>query len=298
MVPRTLVDWSVSTVIELLSTGMFETDRFDYKQSLPPPQDNGGKDRLRRTCCAFANSDGGFLVFGISDDRTAASENRLIGCDSYLDFPQQCGNYPGTCYPAIEWSFLNPPLTLASGNVLHVIAIPKSWKAPHATGDRDAGWRFAKRTNQGDEGMTIEEVRSAFLGLYEKRLKLQLLQAELLTLEENAHSACLSNEADIRSSFSLVTFDMQVIESIVVDTYSITTNDTAFLQALSAIRQVAQVAKVANNKTHTLFGAVHLPLSNKRNIIKKHNEFMRPKCERLIALCDVAIARLNSLLGI
>lgn len=294
MVPRTLTDWSVPAVVELLSTGMFETDKFDYKQSLPRPQDNDGKDRLRRTCCAFANSDGGFLVFGISDNRKATPENRLIGCDSNLDFPQQFGNYPRTCYPSIEWSFLNPPLTLASGNVLHVIEIRKSWKAPHATGDRDAGWRFTKRTNQGDEGMTIEEVRSAFLGLYEKRLKLQLLRAELLTLKENAQSACITNEADIRSSFSLVTFDMQVIESIVADTYSITANDTAFLQALSAIRQVA---KIANNKTYTLFGAVHLPLSNKGDIIKEHNEFMRPKCERLMALCDVAITRLNSLLG-
>lgn len=113
-------------------------------------------------------------------------------------------------------------------------------------------------------------------------------------MKENAQSACITNEADIRSSFSLVTFDMQVVESIVADTYSITANDTAFLQALSAIRQVA---KIANNKTHTLFGAVHLPLSNKGDIIKEHNEFMRPKCERLMALCEVAIARLNSLLG-
>jgi predicted HTH transcriptional regulator len=167
MIPRTLTDWSVNAVVDLLRKGLFETDNFDYKELLPHKNDKTGKDRLQRTCCAFANSDGGFIVYGISDDRTQNPEDRLVGLPKDQDFPQLFGNYPRNCVPFIEWNFLNPPLPLKSGNVLHVVQIPKSWKAPHATGDRDSGWRFTKRTNQGDEGMTIEEVRSAYLGLYD-----------------------------------------------------------------------------------------------------------------------------------
>ncbi len=182
MIPRTLKDWSVSNIIELLRRGMFENETFDYKQSLPHSKDENGKRRMRRVCCAFANSQGGFIVFGISDDRSKSPEDRLLGIEPNLDFPQQFGNYPRTCHPSIEWNFLNPALAVPSGNVLHIVEIPKSWKAPHATGDRDTGWCFIKRTNQGDEGMMIEEVRQIFLGYYEKRLKLQLLRAELETL--------------------------------------------------------------------------------------------------------------------
>ena len=71
-------DWSLPAIVELLTRRMFETDKFDYKQSLPHAQDENGKDRLRRVCCAFANSDGGFLVFGISDDRAQQAEDRLM----------------------------------------------------------------------------------------------------------------------------------------------------------------------------------------------------------------------------
>lgn len=273
---------------------MFEADGFDYKAMLPFPSDDSGKERLRRTCCAFANSDGGFLVFGISDDRTQRPEQRLLGLDRKLDFPQQFGNYPRACSPSIEWTFLNPPLSLDSGKVLHVVEIPKSWKAPHAAGDRDRGWRFTKRTNQGDEGMTIEEVRTAFLGLYEKRLKLQLLRAELAMLRQNASEAYITDEEEIRSRYSLITFNLQVVESIIGDTYSITATDVAFLQAISEIRQTASAA---NNMIQSFFGVVHVPMTNKGDIVKKHNELLRPKCENIVELCDVAMARLESILA-
>ncbi|NQU23607.1 MAG: ATP-binding protein [Candidatus Nealsonbacteria bacterium] len=273
---------------------LFETDKFDYKQSLPRGSDNSGRERLRRTCCAFANSDGGFLVFGISDDTKKSPKDRLVGIDSSSDFPQQFGNYPRTCHPSIEWDFLNPPLTLDCGKVLHVVEIPKSWKAPHAAGDRDAGWRFTKRTNQGDEGMAIEEIRSAFLGQYEKRLKLQLLRAELLGLKEDASNGYITNSEELQSSYSLVTYDTTVIESIVADTYSITADDAQLLKALSGIRRVA---RIANNKIHSFLGVVHLPLTNQGDMLKKHNEYMRSRCQRLVELCDVAMARLDDLLN-
>lgn len=76
---------------------MFESESLDYKEALPHPNDATGKDRLRHACCAFANSDGGFLVFGIANDKTKSPEDRLIGLDKNFDFPEQFGNYPRSC---------------------------------------------------------------------------------------------------------------------------------------------------------------------------------------------------------
>ena len=293
MIPRTLTDWSPNVVVTMLTRGLFETDRYDNKVMLPHRQDDVATKRLRRTCCAFANSDGGFIVFGISDDRKLAAEDRLVGLDANQDFPQEFGNYPRNCFPSIEWNFLNPPLSLDSGKVLHVVEIPKSWKAPHATGDRDQGWRFTKRTNQGNEGMTIEEVRSGFLGLYEKRLKLQLLHAELAALKQNAKSAYITGE-DIEDQYSLVSFDVHVIESILADTYSITASDSELLQALAQIRQVT---RLANNKIHMFFSVVVLPMTQKNRLVREHNVFMEQKGAELASLCDIATTRLEILLG-
>ena len=109
--------------------------------------------------------------------------------------------------------FSNPPLDLPSSRVIHVIHVPKSWKAPHAVGSAEEGWRFLKRTNKGDEGMNIDEVRSSFLSYYEKRLRLQLLRAELSVLREHARNAGITDPDRVDNSYSLVTFDIRVIES-------------------------------------------------------------------------------------
>ncbi len=294
VVPHILTDWSVTTIVELLEKDMFETDRFDYKQALPDSDDARGKGRLRHACCAFANSDGGFIVFGIADDRFKTSTERLVGMDPAMDFPQHFGNYPKNCVQSIEWDFLNPPLKLDTGNVIHVVEIPKSWKAPHASGNQEEGWSFKKRTNQGTEGMTIEEIRSAFLGVYEKRLKLQLLRTELLTLKDSAEAAFISDDDELDKRYSLVTFDVSVMESIIADTYLITSQDTDFLQNLTKIRYLS---KVANTECHIFFNTVNIPLTHKDKLVKNHNEFMRPRCESLVALCDAAIDGLDGLLG-
>jgi len=294
MLPQSLSEWSVDVVLTLLRTAMFESELFDYKEALPHPKDESGKDRLRRACCAFANSSGGFLVFGISDDKAKSPEDRLVGLESLLDFPEKFGNYPHTCTPAIAWNFLNPPLTLSNGRVLHIVHVPKSWNGPHAQGEPSSGWRFPKRTNKGDEDMSMEEIRSGFLGYYEKRLKLQLLRSELAALKEVAGQACVKDQTQIASHYSLDSFDTQVIESIIADTYSITASAPNLLKLLAQIRQAA---RVANNTIRIFFGKVQLPLSNMAVQVREHNEFMRPKCENIINLCEGAIKELDRLLG-
>jgi predicted HTH transcriptional regulator len=42
---------------------------FDFKAMLPHSKDTEGKGRLRRDVAAFANSNGGFLVFGVKDNK-------------------------------------------------------------------------------------------------------------------------------------------------------------------------------------------------------------------------------------
>lgn len=294
MFPKTLQDWSVQAITEILAKGSFETESFDFKKFLPDSQDKASKVRLRKTCCAFANSDGGFIIFGVVDDKTKSPIDRLVGLDSVADFPEHFGNYPAGCLPTIYWSFRNPPLSLSNGRVLHIVHIPRSWKTPHAVGDPDNGWHFAKRTNKGNEGMSIEEIRLGFLGYYEKRLKLQLLRSELATLRENAQAAYISEEEFIEKKYSLITFDTQVIETVISDTYSITATESELLQALTGIRQKT---RIANNKISIFFGTAMLSFTNKESMVRQHNEFLRPLCERIVGLCEKATSELDRILN-
>ena len=48
-VPSTLSQWSLDVVKALLHKGVFESDAFDFKESLPCSKDEEGKRRLRKT---------------------------------------------------------------------------------------------------------------------------------------------------------------------------------------------------------------------------------------------------------
>lgn len=279
---------------EILSKGLFETEDFDLKESLPDSRDATAKARLRGACCAFANTSGGFLLFGVANDRALSPPHRLKGLDPQADFPEHFGSFPQFCVPSVEWTFRNPPLILASGRVIHVVHIPKSWKAPHAVGSLDKGWRFLKRTNKGDEAMNIDEIRASFLSYYEKRLRLQLLRAELSMLREQATNARITELTQVDKSYSLVTFDVTVIESILADTYPLTAASPKLLEALAALRHEV---KIANNKIAIFFSVVEQPITGKDSTIRRHNEFMAAKCEMIKTLCTQAIEALEPILG-
>ena len=295
MVPTTLSGWTFEAILELLTAGIHEFEEFDFKESVPHARDDGGKDRLRSACAAFANSGGGFLVFGVADDRSKSSQDRLVGMEAALDFPARFGDYPRYCAPSVYWSFRNPAISLPSGRVLHVVEIPRSSKAPHAVGDANQGWRFPKRTNKGTEGMTIEEIRGAFLGFYEKRLRLQLLDAELSALQDSATAAYISKPEEIESAYSLITFDFQTIESVVADTYPITAAHTDFLATL---RELRQAVAVANNKAREFFSIAGFTFTNQAQMIREHNEFMAKACQRIVALARKAHSLLESVLKV
>lgn len=293
MIPRTLSEWSIEAITALLEAGTHESEEFDFKKSLPDSRDEDAKRRLRAACCAFANSSGGFLVFGVDDDKNKPPSLRLAGISATVDFPSQFGDYPRRCHPSVHWIFKNPPLQLGSGSTVHVVHVPPSWKAPHAYGDADQGWRFTKRTNKGTENMAIEEIRGMFLGFYEKRIRLQLLDAELVALQESAEAGFVNRPETIEQNYSLVTFGTQTIDSLIVDTYPLTAGSG---QLLAVLQQLRQAVVVANNKASIFFATANLALTEKNKMIRHHNEFMAKACARIMALAGEARTHLRPLL--
>ena len=234
-----------------------------------------------------------FLIFGVLNAKKTPTLERIVGIDSNVDFPEHFGNFPKSCSPSVGWEFRNPPLQLDSGRVVHIVQVPKGWRAPHAV-EENGAWAFPKRTNKGNESMSIEEIRSAFLGFYEKRLKLQLLRSEILTLARNAQDIRITKPDEIAKKYSLVSFDTTIIESIIADTYSITAECQNLHEVLSRLRQAT---RTANNRIHLLFSVVMMPLTDMRDIIRSHNEFMTPQATQIEQLCGTAIDELDRLLN-
>jgi hypothetical protein len=289
VIPATLERWSLEVVRDLLSKGYYETDRFDFKEMLP--RDADGRLRLAKTCCAFANSRGGFLIFGINAESSLPVEDRLVGLDRAVDFPVEFGPYPARCAPSLEWTFLNPPLGLPSGRVIQIIHVPLSWSGPHGVADDAGRWNFTKRTSQGNQTMSMEEIRAGFLGYYEKRIKLQLLRAELETIRRQAGEMIITG-SDIDRKTSLTTFELAVLESVLSDTYTILAASPALLGKL---REIRGHCRNVNKWVALILPVWHMPLTNKSGMISDHNLRVMADATNVARLVDEAMPLLDEL---
>lgn len=166
MIPETLDGWTLEKIQEIAAAGVIENDRFDFKANLQPPE------HQRKTVAAFANSDGGFLVFGVTDDR------RVEGVPN-AELPRDFGGkLRDGLSPSVDFRF-GARHALPGDRFLYVARIPKSSRAPHAVYVNNA-WNFLKRTAAGtNDPMTYEEIRLAFQDTENRRTKLALLSSEL-----------------------------------------------------------------------------------------------------------------------
>lgn len=274
-IPRTLAEWDIGVIETLLKHGYYESEWFDFKERLPDSRDVPGKDRLATVCAAFANSAGGFLVFGVTDSRDRSVAERLVGVPLTVDLPEHFGVYAQKPQPGVWWSFKNPPLALDSTHFIHVVHIPHSWAAPHAIIYGDGRMTFPKRTSKGVEYMNIEEVRMMFLGYYEKRIKLQLLVAELEKIANDADALMAIPDDSQGTRHSLANFEMDVLETILADTYTILVRAPAIISLLFQLRSAC---RNVNTKLRIFYGTVGLPLNGKEQIVRSHNEYLRQNC--------------------
>jgi hypothetical protein len=176
-------------------------------------------------------------VFGVTDKKTDPVDQRLVGLPPDLDFPEHFGAYPQRCTSAVQWEFRQPALLLPKGNVMHVVQIPRSWNAPHfyrPDPSRPERWRYPKRTDKGTKDMSYEEVRMVFLQYYEKRLKLQLLRAELDNIASMAGGM-------IGKSVSRGEFSLTVLGTVLADTYTILASSPRSLADLGELRNTCRL---------------------------------------------------------
>jgi hypothetical protein len=293
VIPRTLQQWSQESLRELLDKRYFEPEAFDYKETFPHKSDQSGKDRLRKSICAFANSSGGFLVFGVKDDNALPPADRLIGFDPDVDLPQTFGQYAVSCKPSVTWEYKNPPIVLDSGKVIHVVQIPRSWRGPHGIEVGGGGFIFPKRTNGGDDPMSYEEVRMSFLGYYEKRLKLQLLRSEIASIRSAANDMGVEDQ-ELDRKAHITTFPLTVLEAVLPDGYALLAESSDLLGALAEIRRLCCLC---NDWQRSFSPVIHLPLSRLGFLYRDHNLWMRKVLPEIVRHCDRADGLLGGLLA-
>lgn len=206
----------------LCHAGQSESDRHDFKFDLSNLKDP------EKICCAFANSQGGFVIVGIKEKGgTFSIEGLDPDNELYGNFLKKLKIEPSLDIP--------PPKVIDVPNSekkLYVIEVPKSPKRPHIPSGPDKRY-FYKRHGSNCVQMTLEEIRYQIHNYEEKKDKLTLILIELENIKNMIiHQSDLSD-----GEYNGETFNFDIIDKVVVETYSFLKEDLETITKLSEIKR-------------------------------------------------------------
>lgn len=155
----------------LVEDEVLEDRGIEYKRDLNILKDlpNRELSEAKRKFCgeisAFANTDGGYLIFGIADDKGAPQKEGLCGIDKPDDFDQLKLKIQGIIDKGIEPQLFGVDMAqveIEEEKIALLIYIPPSWSKPHWVGEK--GCRtFYTRTSGGKDHLDIRNVRELFV---------------------------------------------------------------------------------------------------------------------------------------
>ncbi len=149
--------WTFTEVKEWLERPSTMEDRdIEFKSQLPSSRDTHGKQRLKETFCAFANTKGGggLVLFGINNDKSI----RGIPYDN--EFKTKLGQIVNSgITPIINWDIINILLDVETGRYIYIVAIFESpyYNKPHVSNER-VFIRYNGEKRAINDGVTLRKL--------------------------------------------------------------------------------------------------------------------------------------------
>jgi hypothetical protein len=144
---------SIAEIEQMIRDQVQESIHLDYKASkaISPKE----RDEIAKDVSAFANSDGGVLIYGVEEDKAAHLPVRIDdGVDDTVCSREWIENtITSRISPKID-DVRVLPLPVLPGKSVYVISIPRSFRGPHQASDK----RFYKRHNFKSEPMEEYEI--------------------------------------------------------------------------------------------------------------------------------------------
>ena len=270
----------------LADSGIAENDLFDLKADLQPA------DHTKKVVAAFANTRGGYLIYGVDNAR------KVVGVEN-AELPRDFGSkLRSGVEPSVEYR-AGPPLPVSANRFVFVVEVPRSARVPHAVFLNNS-WVFLKRTAGGsNDAMSYEEIRLAFQDTENKRSKLALVASELDLIEAMAERVVTGIPDDFPAThlfrWSWVTrYPTALLDTLLGDAYSLLARDAATWHSLSFIRDLV---RVSNTLSETLS---KLPFSAMTGIDEQKQAFQKEIRQHAVALIEKAKAAqtaISKLLG-
>ena len=136
-----------------------ETDTLEFKRDLPGGSDKE-KHELLKDVCAFANADGGDIVFGVEESDGTAETIVAIASEPFDAAQRRISQILDSGIEPRLQALQIKSVVFSDGFVL-VIRVPASFSGPHCIRVNNAK-RFVMRNGTGTTDLTFDQLRSAF----------------------------------------------------------------------------------------------------------------------------------------
>lgn len=149
-------DYSKEDIEELIINEVEENIHLDYKASGALDKDDKKRTEITKDVSAFANSDGGIIIYGVSEE-----DHRPQGIspiDGRIYTKEWLENVIQLIQPRIDDLKIYPVRINDLGQSIYVVKIPRSGNAPHMARDK----RYYKRFNFKSEPMEDYEVKDLY----------------------------------------------------------------------------------------------------------------------------------------
>lgn len=173
------MNWTIIDLKNLIETQAKESLNLEFKASDALSNTDKNKNELSKDISAFANSAGGTIIYGMVEQSNVASrlDNGLDPTITTKEWIEQIIN--STIMQKIDGIVIHQvALNSLDGNVIYVIEIPQSYRAPHQAFDK----KFYKRYNFQSIPMEEYEVRDIFRRSEspDLRLSFEILENEVV----------------------------------------------------------------------------------------------------------------------
>ncbi|WP_347052334.1 AlbA family DNA-binding domain-containing protein [Flavobacterium olei] len=243
-------DYDIAFIQSLIDNGIEESINIDFKASGSLSKDEMKKKEISKDVSAFANSNGGIIIYGLTEKNHKADSFSFIDGDIFSkEWLEQI--ISTTIQRNINGLKIFPIRN--NGNIkesIYVVQIPESQDAPHINKDK----KFYRRYDFQSVVMEEYEIRN----LYGRKSKSDLMISQYIIsykemINEKARFECViavQNIGDIEeSSYKVNTYFCNYLPKDL----SITWNDTEDIKRYNYIHLDNKRVKISANSNCTIY---------------------------------------------
>lgn len=262
-----LSEWSKEWIKQILDQDLSEGYLYDFKTDISTKDQS-----LTKVVTSFANTQGGFIIFGIKDGESATGWKRLHGVTDKKEFAKKLSDTLSNSkvVPTIFFEdpkFLSVPYENRTYDVA-VVKINSSEFKPHAVVGSDGLLKFWVRNNQTATAMTYPVLTKTIEESTQLRNWLAALYLDTEYVESFAEKMVIL-EAQREDSIPVVKINSIVNSDQSSQIISIIPNDVKLVSTIWALREKIEIV---NSFRDMMIQRRALPISNAKEQNKTDND--------------------------